>query len=146
MAGDLIREVRRAVLAHLKADAALTAIVPAASIYPSTVPANPVWPFIRFDAPQSLPLDGACYAGATVTFLLHAFAKGIKSGSATVEYAEDHASRIASAMKLASHNRRLPVADATALVRVQSVRLLIDGDEPDAYHAILSCSARVLAT
>lgn len=146
MAGDLIREVRRAVLAHMKADAGLTALVPAAAIHPSTTPADPSWPFTRFDAAQSIPRDGSCFAGAELTFLLHAFAKPRYQGEAMVETAEDHAARIGSAVKVAVHNRRLACADTTALVRVRSVRLLIDGDEADAYHAIVSCSAKVLAT
>ena len=132
-------------LAHLKADADLVALVPASRQYPSTTPAKPTFPFTRLDAPTSSPLDGACYAGAEVTFLLHAFAKPREVDEAIVEDAEDFAGRIGSAMKLAVHNRRVPVADTTALLKVRSVRLIRDGDEADAYHGILSCSARVLA-
>lgn len=146
MAGALIRDVRRAVLTRLKADAGLTAIVAAANIHPSTVPAGTPWPFTRFDAPQSTPLDGACYAGAEVTFLLHSFAKPrFNTGGQMIETAEDHAGRIIDAMKLAIHRHRVPVAGASALLSVLSSRLLIDGAESTAYHGILSCRARVLA-
>ena len=150
MAGALIRDVRRAVLTRLKADAGLTAIVAAANIHPSTVLAGAPWPFTRFDAPQSTPLDGACYAGAEVTFLLHSFAKprySVPSNpqSSMIETAEDHAGRILDAMKLAIHRHRVPVAGASALLSVLSSRLLIDGAESTAYHGILSCRARVLA-
>ncbi|TKD50220.1 DUF3168 domain-containing protein [Sphingomonas baiyangensis] len=145
MAGNLIREVRRATLTHLAANEGLTALVPATSIYPSTVPANPAWPFIRFDAPNSLPLDGACYAGAEVTFLLHCFAKPRYSGSAMIETAEDYAARILSAMHLAVHNHRVIVSGTSAQLRAVSSRLLIDGAEADAYHGILNMRARVLA-
>lgn len=146
MAGDLIREVRRATLAQMKGDAALTAIVPVANIHPSTTPPSPAWPFTRFDAPQSVPIDLTCVAGATVSFLLHAFARDRTQGGAVVETAEDHTARIGSAMKLALHNRRVPVAGTTARLTVRSVRLIRDGDEETAYHAILSVEARVLAT
>ena len=145
MAGDLIREVRRAVLTHLKADQTLIALVAPASIYPSRTPPTPTWPFVRWDGPQSIPIDLTCVAGATVTFLLHGFAKDRKQGTAVVETAEDHASRIGSALKLALHNRRLPVANTTARMTVRSARLIQDGAEADAYHAILSVEARVLA-
>jgi hypothetical protein len=146
VAGALIRDVRRAVLTRLKADAGLTAIVAAASIHPTTVPAGAPWPFIRFDAPQSIPLDGGCYAGAEVTFLLHCFAKPRENGAGQViEYAEDHAGRIVDAMKLAVHHHRVTVAGVSALLTVVSSRLLIDGAESTAYHGILSCRARVLA-
>lgn len=146
MAGDLIREVRRAVLPALKADAAVAALVPTENIHPSTTPANPTWPFTRFDTVGSSPLDGTCYAGAQVDFLLHGFAKDRANGGQIVETAEDHAGRIGSAMKLAVHNRRFPVADGSALVKVRSVRLQRDADEAGAYHSILTCRARVLAT
>lgn len=145
MAGDLIREVRRAVLAHLKADQPLIALVAPGSIYPSRTPPTPAWPFVRWDGPQSIPIDLTCVAGATVTFLLHGFAKDRKQGAAVVETAEDHANRIGSALKLALHNRRLPVAGTTARMTVRSARLIQDGAEDDAYHAILSVEARVLA-
>lgn len=145
MAGDLIREVRRAILAHLKSDADLIALVAPGSIYPSRTPPNPAWPFVRWDGPQSIPIDLSCVAGATVTFLLHGFAKDRKQGTAVVETAEDHAARIGSALKLAIHNRRLPVANTTARIQVRSARLIQDGAEADAYHAILQAEARVLA-
>lgn len=146
MAGALIRDVRRAVLTRLRQDAGLTAIVAAANIHPSTVPANPVWPFTRFDAPQSTPIDGACYAGAKVTFMLHSFAKPRMNASGQmIETAEDHAGRILDAMKLAIHKHRVPVAGASALLSVVSARMMIDGAESTAYHGVLSCRARVLA-
>lgn len=145
MAGDLIREVRRAILAHMKADKPLAALVPPASMYPATTKAVPDFPFTRFDAPQSLPLDGACYAGATVSFLLHGFAKARFQGGLEVETAEDHASRIGSAMKTAIHNRRVAIGNDTARISVQSARLVRDGADDTAYHAILSVQARVLA-
>lgn len=150
MAGALIRDVRRAVLQRLKADAGVTALVAASSIHPSTVPANPAWPFIRFDAPQSTPLDGSCYAGAEVTFLLHCFAKPRylipnDPKSAVLEYSEDIAGNILDAMKLAVHKHRVPVAGASCLLTVLSSRLLIDGAESTAYHGIISARARVLA-
>jgi hypothetical protein len=145
MAGDLIREVRRATLTALKADPFVTAIVPAVRIYPSTTPPSPAWPFTRFDAPSSIPLDGPCYAGATVTFLLHGFARPREEAGQIVETAEDYAGRLGSALKVALHNRRLPIGVASARLRVQSARLLRDGDEQDAYHAVLSIEARVLA-
>jgi hypothetical protein len=145
MAGDLIRETRRAVLTYLKAAAEVTAIVQPASIHPSTTPPSPAWPFVRWDAPRSTPIDLSSVAGATVAFLLHGFANDRYAGSALVETAEDHASRLGSAMKLALHNRRLPLGGVTGLFRVRSVTLVRDGDEESAYHAVLTCEARVLA-
>ena len=146
MAGDLIRDVRRGVLAHLKADVAAKALVPAANMFPSTTPPTPPWPFSRMDAFQSTALDASCLAGATVTFLLHGFAKPKMQGTVVIDTAEDQASRIATAFQLALHNRRVTIEGAPAArLRVLSTRVLRDGDEEDAYHALLSVEARVLA-
>ena len=146
MAGDLIRETRRAALTHLKDWQPLTDLVAPASIHPSQTPALVEWPFVRWDAPQSIPFDLSCVEGATITFLLHGFAKDRLEGKLAVETAEDHASRLGTALKTGLHQRRLPVADTTALFRVRSVRLLRDGDEAGAYHVVLSCEARILAS
>ena len=145
MAGDLIREVRRAALIQMKQDRDLLALLPAASMYPSTTPANVPWPFTRLDGFVSTSLDGSCYAGATVTFIGHAFARTRVQGGDEIETAEDFAGRIGSALKAALHRRRLPIGNASARYLVRSSRLVRDADEASAYHAILSVEARVLA-
>ena len=146
MAGDLIREVRRGALSHLKADAASVALVPAGNMHPSTTPPTPAWPFSRMDSFQSSALDVSCAAGATVTFQLHAFAKPKMQGQSVLDTAEDQVSRMATAFKIAVHNKRVAIdGGASARLKVRSVRLLRDGDEESAYHAILSVEARVLA-
>lgn len=143
---DYIREVRRAVLARMKADTDLTALVPAASIHASTVPANPAWPFIRWDAPQSIPRGVACTQGADVSFMLHCFAKPRESGGAVVETAEDYASRITSAMKKALHRTRFSIEGGTVHLVVRSTRSMMDGDEADAWHGLVNVVARVIGT
>lgn len=146
MAGDLIREVRRATLAHMKQDDDLAVLVQPAAMYPATTPANPVWPFTRMDSFTSTGISASCVDGATVAFQLHAFARPRKEGAVVLETAEDHASIIGSVLRAAVHNRRVPIADDTsARLRVLSSRLIRDGDEEDAWHAILSVEARVLA-
>jgi hypothetical protein len=144
--GDAIREVRRAVLPALKADATLTALVPSARIYPSTVPASPAFPFTRWDGASSLPIT-EFLRGAEVSFMVHAFAKPRYSGAAMVETAEDHAGRITSALYGALHRQRFALpGGATFAVRAVSSRLMQDGAETDAYHGIVNAVARVLAS
>ena len=150
MAGDLIRAVRRGALAHLKHDGPSIALVPAERMYPSTTPPKRPMPFSRMDTFQSTTLDASCLAGATVTFLLHGFSNPLyvendpKKG--VLDEAEDRAGLIASAFKVALHNKRVPIDGGWfARLRVRSVRLMRDGDEETAYHAILSVEARVLA-
>jgi hypothetical protein len=139
---DLIRETRRVVLPALKADAALTDLVSAASIYPSTVPSDHTWPFIRWDAPNSIPRGRGCTDGADLTFMLHCFAKPRMSGTQVLETAEDHASRILTAMHNVIHRNRLPIATGTVRLTVRSSRLIRDGDEASAYHGLLNCFAK----
>lgn len=114
-------------------------------IYPGITPPNPEFPFGRVDGFNSLPLDGPCHAGAQVTFLLHGFARDRRQGEQIVETAEDVACRLGSGMKLAVHNKRVPIGDASALLRVRSVRLQPDAAEAGVYQSVLECEARVLA-
>lgn len=139
---DLIRDVRRATLAALKADSGLTAIVSASEIYPSTVPAEHAWPFMRWDAPSSTPLTW----GATVSFMLHAFAKPrYNGGGAMIETAEDHASRIVTAAYGVVHRNRVAIPGGAARLWSRRTQLIRDGADADAYHGIITVAARAFA-
>lgn len=139
----MIRDVRRAVIARLKSDAPLIAVVPAAQIHPSTTPASPTWPFIRWDAPFSVPTGRDCMAGATVTFFVHVFAKPRLQFGAEIETAESFCERISGLAKTRLHLAALTLPNgALAKVRVRSVRTMMDGAESDAWHGVLDCSAR----
>lgn len=145
MATGLQRLVRRAVLARLKADTGLTALVPAGSIYPVAVPAEPGWPFVKLGALGTLRLRAACVNGGRVTVDVHAFARARESGGHIVETAEDHASRIGAAIEAALSDRHLTLeGGADAHVSLNDIRLLQD-DEPDAFHWFAQLTARVLA-
>jgi hypothetical protein len=73
---DSTEAARLAIMAALKADAALTAIVPAARIYPARTPANLVWPFIKLGAPSDLPLRlSGPYGSQTIIGTVHVFTK-----------------------------------------------------------------------
>jgi len=77
MARDGLIEFRRVALDGMKSHAPITALVPAASIYPPRVIANPTWPFIRWGAGGiATPLKAACLNGAIVPATVHAFAHG----------------------------------------------------------------------
>lgn len=140
MATGLQRLVRRAVLAKLKADTGLIAIVPAARIYPQAVPVEPGWPFLKMGPSQTLPRRAACLNGGDVTMDVHAFARGSAS-----ETAEDHASRIGAAIETALRDNNLALeGGGNARIRLSDIRLLQD-DEPDAFHWLAQINARVLA-
>jgi len=67
--------VRREVVAHLKTFAPLTALVAAAHIHGERVPADPVWPYLRYAA-TTLPYDASCWSGSTHLVSIHAYSNG----------------------------------------------------------------------
>lgn len=144
-ATSLQREARRAALSILKANAGLTAIVPAARIYSQRVPAVPVWPFIKQGPTQSLPVRASCTRGAVVAFTIHAFAKPRLSGTSEVETAEDYASRIGGAIETALDGTRTTFTGGTIRFRLTEMQLLQDAGEADSYHYFAVVSARVMA-
>lgn len=141
---DLIREIRRTVLAQMKANSGLVALVDPDDIYPSTVRAAHGWPFVRWDGPASVPIEASGINGAEVTFMVHAFAKARLSSGSIVETAEDHCSRITSAIAACLHRSRIIVGGAggEAMLRVASVRSMMDGAEKDSWHGIVNVVAR----
>lgn len=138
---DLIRPVRRATLTALKADATLTALIPADNIFPSTVRDGQPWPFMRWDNPSSTPLTW----GATVTFRLHVFGKPVMSGGAITETAEDFVSRATSTAHKVVHRNRVAIPGGTVRLWSALTQVIRDGDEADAYHGIISVAARAFA-
>lgn len=138
------RHVRRAVLPELKADAALTALVAAPSIYPQAPPANPAWPFIKWGSPTGIPLTASCLDGQDIIVALHGFSKGRRSGNRLLESAEDHAGRIAEAMAAAIDGKRLSIPRGYATVQVTGDRSMQDGAEADAWHVVVNLRIRCL--
>lgn len=74
---DLSLEIRKSVVAHLRADEPLTALVPDNSIY-GEFPAQavPEWPFIRIGYQIATPYEENCGSGSQNRLTIHAFAKG----------------------------------------------------------------------
>lgn len=139
----LQRHVRRAILPILKADAALTALVPAASINPT---GTPTWPFIVLRAPVTQRLKAACVNGGQGSWDIHAFAGQRLVAGTVVETAEDHAGRIGAAIEMALADNWLALPDgAKVRIRLSDIRLLQDGD-PDHYHWFAQINWRVLST
>lgn len=142
---DLTTELRRACLIKLKADAELIAIVPKTSIY-SGVATSPTWPFVKWGVPSSLPLEATCMTGEDIRVAIHGFARTRKNGTATVETGEDHAGRLAGAIKRTLNKNRLALPSGYATLRWIGGQRLIDGDEADDWHVICEFRARVIAS
>ena len=134
--------VRRALLIKLKADLALTALIPKASINP---PGTPTWPFIVLRAPVTQRLKAACVNGGQGSWDVHAFAGPRLSAGAVVETAEDHAGSIGAAIETALADNWLDLPDgAKVRIRLGDIRLLQDGDL-DHYHWFAQVNWRVLS-
>jgi hypothetical protein len=143
MAVGLQRLVRRALLTRAKNDAALTALIPAASINPT---GTPDWPFIVLRSPVTQRLKAACLNGGQGSWDVHAFAGPRLSGGAVVETAEDHAGVIGAAIEAAFADNWLSLEGGGKVrIRLNDIRLLQDGD-PDHYHWFAQVNWRALAS
>lgn len=139
---SLERETEKALLTLAKADAALTALVPATSIAPDGTPS---WPHIQLEAPRTQRIRAACVRGATVFFDLHVFAGPRVADGVEVEVAKDHIARIFARLEELFCESRLTLASgATVRVTMSDVQTLRDG-EPDALHKFGQLNCRVLA-
>jgi len=144
---DDLLAIRRAILTALADDAAITALVPAARIYPQAAPVPaPAWPFIIYGAPTGVPIRAACVRGTEVTVAIHSFALPRKEGAQTVETAEDYASRIGRAVVLALDGKRIDLERGYVSLLFTGSQLLIDGGEKDAFHHIANLRARAITS
>lgn len=75
MARDTSLPLRQAIVATLRADSDLIAIVPPESNYGMRSPASVTFPFTRYGSPDSQPFRAQCLDGATVAFTVHSFSK-----------------------------------------------------------------------
>lgn len=147
MAISRSKDIRRAMLAHMKGNAPLVAIVPASQIHPQTTPASPTWPFIRMGAPSAVrPRRGVCIDGAEAIVDVHGFSNGRRQGSSLAETAEDHAGRIGDAIAKALDGARLAL-DGGGEVKVTWTgdQLLQDPEEAGAFHTVQSFRMRHLS-
>lgn len=142
---DYSRDVRRAVLPALKAHAPLTALVKAAEIYPSTVPAAHGWPFIRWGTPIASPFRATGLDSSTIRVTVHGFSKALlDGGGALVETAEAQCERIAAAI-VAALDGRVLASESGLNVNLTWVgsSLAPDGSDADAWHAAVQFEAAV---
>lgn len=97
---DQMQPVRKAMMAALKQSAAMTALVPAASIYHGTVPADRTKPFIRRGAAIASPFRASGLDSSAFRISFQGFSHGVPDGAdRIIVLAEDHIDAIGSAMK-----------------------------------------------
>lgn len=141
---DYARAVRRAVLPRLKSDGTLTSLVPAASIYPSTVPIERTFPFIRYGVPTVTPLRATGLDSSSLRLSISAFTKAQSTGGAVTVTAEDTAYDIGAAIAANLDNATLEIeggmqARLTWLTTVPRA----DPDEKDAWATTVTFRADV---
>lgn len=141
---DYSLPVRRAVLTALKRDAGMILLIPAASIYPGMVPTTRTFPFSRYGSAQTTPFRLSGLNSSSTRFALHGFTGPLKSGATVLETAEDRAWKIAAAFKAVLDDAVLPIDGGMhATLTWLDTACLIDGDETDAWHAVVNFDAQV---
>jgi hypothetical protein len=94
--------VRAAMMAALKANDGMTALIPKVSIFPGTVPANKTFPFSRFGTMMAAPFVASGLRSAAYRVSVQGFSQDIVDGAGTVIVtAEDNASNIGDAFQAA---------------------------------------------
>ena len=133
---DQTNATRLAILARLKADSGITAIVPSARIYPSRTPATLTWPFIKLGVINDTPYRPSGAIGSqNLIGTVHIFTKT----SASVLDAEYQCHLI----------RREVIRAIDAMgaisnglyIRYDGGTVLQDGDDADAYHGVVNWEA-----
>ena len=129
---DHLLETRKAMIAAMRADAALTALVPATRIYGEEAPANAVWPFILCGLPSEVPDRASCWDGTRMGVVVHCFAKGPGM---------DTASAISNAVKRALDGTRAVRGELAVDFVHEQNQIIRDSVEISSYHAISRFSA-----
>ena len=133
---DQTNATRLAILARLKADSGVTALVPSARIYPSRTPATLTWPFIKLGVINDTPYRPSGAIGSqNLIGTVHIFTKT----SASVLDAENQCHLI----------RREVIRAIDAMgaisnglyIRYDGGTVLQDGDDADAYHGVVNWEA-----
>ena len=132
MARDTSLPLRQAIVATLRGDADLTALVPVARNYGMRSPPEPLYPFTRYGSPDAQPMKAQCMDGASVGFTIHSFS--------AADF-EDECASINAALATALDNVTLDLAadagfPAKAHVRWLGSQIVPDAMEASVWHGI----------
>ena len=133
---DQSNATRLAILARLKADSGIAALVPAARIYPSRTPATLTWPFIKLGVINDTPYRPSGAIGSqNLIGTVHIFTKA-SSSNLDAEYQchliRREVIRAIDAMGAISNG---------LYIRYDGGTVLQDGDDADAYHGVVNWEA-----
>lgn len=145
MANDSTLAVRSGLIKLMKANTALVALVPKASIFSQWTAAAPAYPFIRCGSPIGVPIRASCLDGLDITLAVHGFASGVKNGSGTITLpAEDHAGQIGAAIAVALDGKSFAIGSGLGKVRWTGSQLMIDPEETQVFHTIQNFRVRCM--
>ena len=140
MAQDRTLAIRRAILPALKHSAIVTALVPPERVFSSTTPGLPVFPFVRYGVAVTSPFRASGLDSSAVSVPVHAFTKPLYDASgAMLATAEDRAHLIGAAIAETLDDITLALeGGGKARVTWAGSNIIMDGDEADAWHAIVN--------
>lgn len=108
-ADDLLMPVRTTLLAAIKHDNGVTALIPAASNYPGTVPANRTLPYSRFGTMTAAPLLATGLTSSAFRISFQAFSQDVAADGVVIRTAEDNVILIGSAFRQALDGKTFPI-------------------------------------
>lgn len=126
---------RTTILAALKADATVTARIPAARLYPAKTPNAPLKPFGRYGTATSEPDRYSCWRGGDVSGAYHVFA-GVNAAAGIYDpeqWVGDTVDVVAEAI------------DSIEDCYVVRTQVLPDPEEADVWHGVIFWEMKALA-
>lgn len=131
-------------LPALKHNGPLLELIPAASIYPGTVPTTCTFPLARFGSVVASPFRATGLDSSSLRVSIQGFTKPLMVGDQITVSAEDQAYRIGSAIKDCLDGATLTLDNGmkVRLSWIQSTPMR-DGDEADAWMVTVTFRAEV---
>jgi hypothetical protein len=124
---------RQTILTALKADAAVTARIPAARLYPAKTPKAPAKPFGRYGTALAETDDYSCWEGEDVSGVYHVFAGASASMPDPEAWVADTVAAIKASIK------------ALPDCHVPRTQVLPDPEEADVWHGVVFFEMKALA-
>lgn len=146
---DYSRQVRRAVIGALRIDTGMTVLIPAASLYPGTVPASRTFPFGRAGGPLASPFRASGLRSSSHRFAYYFYTKPLYATpgdptSGLLDSAESQAEKMAAAGMMALDGRVLTLESGMkATITWVGTNVLQDPSEASAWYAVVNFLAEV---